>query len=74
MLNGRIALVGGRLSPPPCDGCGEADGGHEVDGELVVASGDPPSVFRAAEHPLDRRPRYAAISQTALRSTGLAQD
>ena len=39
---------------PPGDGGGKDDGGEEVSGELIVASGDAPEVLEASEHALDQ--------------------
>jgi hypothetical protein len=42
-----------RETLPPSHPCGDADGGHEVDGKAVIAGCDTPEVFETSEHALD---------------------
>ncbi len=47
----RVIELGSRLIPV-ADGCRDADGGEEVEGEAVVSRSDAPEVLAAAEHAL----------------------
>jgi len=40
-------------SGPPQDDCSDGDGGSEVGGQLIVASGDAAPVLEPTEHALD---------------------